>query len=70
MVVICDVFRFKDVIVLKFFLGLIMFYLWFMLYYFIIFVFLYNLLKKDILWKWFKVEEDVFVVVKDLILNL
>ena len=30
---------------------------------------LLNLLKKDALWKWSKVEEDSFVAAKELILN-
>ena len=46
-----------------------MFYSRFMPHHSTILAPLHNLLKKDIPWKWSKVEEDAFVGAKELILN-
>ena len=56
-----DAPKHKDVTALKSFLGLITFYSRFMPHHSTILAPLHNLLKKDIPWKWSKVEEDAFV---------
>ena len=63
-----DAPRPKDVIALKSFLGLIMFYSRFMPHHSTILAPLHNPLK-DTAWTWSKVEEHAFVAAKELILN-
>lgn len=65
-----DAPRPKNVTALKSFLGLIMFYSWFMTHHSTVQAPLHQLLKKGTSWRWFKAEEDAFVAAKQLILNL
>ena len=59
----------KDAVALKSFLGLIMFYSRFMPHHSTVLAPLNNLLKKNVPWKWTKIEETAFMAAKNLLLN-
>jgi hypothetical protein len=59
----------EDVTQLKSFLGLIMFYARFLPFHAKVLAPLNNLQKKDVAWRWTKVENDAFVAAKKLLLG-
>ena len=64
-----DAPRPTDITSLKSFLGLIMFYSRFLKNHSTVLAPLNNLLKKDVPWRWTKIEEEAFVKAKQLLLN-